>query len=57
MSNDITEKLDCGVCLTEFTGKHPQVGDCVTCPECNACGYGTYEGTEMNYTIEWYPAP
>ena len=34
-------------------GGYPKPGDSVTCPHCNAEGYGTYS-PEGDYTIEWY---
>ena len=45
--------MNCGICHKEIESDYPPVGIDVTCPHCNATGFGTYD---MNgeYMIEWY---
>lgn len=44
--------LRCGVCYGSFDADYPSTGESVTCPHCEAEGYGTY--SENLYSIEWY---
>lgn len=53
-------EIYCSICKSYFDGNSPDPGDYVTCPNCGAEGYGTYdyfeteEGYDEYYTIEWY---
>ena len=48
---DSKNMIRCGCCYSNFETEYPRTGESVTCSNCKADGYGTYE--DGLYSVEW----